>query len=55
MDLSIWFWLCLFLFVLGYGWNVNQPGNKAVQYGAGVLLALMLLILGMAQFGGPVK
>ena len=54
MALSIWFWLCLFLFVLGYGWNVTAP-NKMAQYGSGILLFLALLILGIQVFGGPVK
>ncbi len=54
MPISIFFYLCLFLFILGYGWNAYQP-NKAASYGSGLLLVLMLLFLGMQVFGGPVK
>lgn len=55
MSLSVWFWLCLFLFVLGYGWSVREPANKIAPYAWGILLVLMLVLLGMASFGGPIK
>lgn len=56
MGLNFWFWLDLILGVIFTGWLGFRPEGYAWRFsGLGLVLLIAVAILGVAQFGGPVK
>jgi hypothetical protein len=57
MPLAIWFWVLMFFWVLFGFWRDWVPGQPYPwRNGASnLLLFFLLLLLGWAQFGSPVK
>ncbi len=55
MSLAIWFWLCMFIWLL-FGFY-RSWGEPSPYYGVGghLLHFLILAILGVQVFGSPVK
>jgi FtsH-binding integral membrane protein len=57
MSLSVWFWI-LMAFGLFFGLYAEYDPGHPYPYKFGlrwVFLYLVIVILGIAQFGGPVK
>jgi hypothetical protein len=57
MTLAVWFWILMVLWLCFGLWSEYIPGQPyPVRRGAwNVLVFVLLVILGMAQFGGPIK
>jgi len=53
----MWFWLCLFLILVCGAWSgyVTQGPGRWPILGMSLVWFFALLILGIAQFGGPIK
>lgn len=58
MALAVWFWLLLFLAALSGAW-MHWPGPTPrplyLAWGNSLFLFLLLVLLGIAVFGSPVK
>lgn len=54
MSLGIWYWIILVIAVILGGVGIWQP-TKVPGWGMSVALIVLLVILGIATFGGPVK
>jgi hypothetical protein len=54
MTLAVWYWILMLLWAVFGVWS-NYPYNSASLKPAGnqLILFLLLLILGWAQFGSP--
>lgn len=58
MPLAYWFWTAFFLWILFGVFDVSigqAPPPKWWPWIGFVLIAVMLLVLGIGEFGGPVK
>jgi hypothetical protein len=57
MTLGLLFWILMLLWLVGYGYGtLNTPANRAWPVmGPNILLFVLLLVLGWATFGSPIK
>lgn len=60
MTTAIWFWILMLLwavFGFGYHWPAGPTPNSRWYWPVGwnILLFLIVLVLGIAQFGSPFK
>ena len=60
MTLALWFWIFMALYLLGsfwVGWRPapEPPNGRYWAWGGSLLLFLILLVLGLHAFGGPIK
>lgn len=53
MGLGLAFWILMLLWLVGIGWT-RWPQGPTV-YGLDLLLFILLLLLGWAAFGAPIK
>ena len=57
MSLGIWYWLILVLTILFGGFSLYkaEPATRVAGIGSSIVLWVLLFIIGMAVFGGPVS
>lgn len=54
MDKNAWYWLILFLFVVGCGWAGFDKESKWAKWAWPVMLVLLFVLIGFKSFGDPV-
>jgi len=55
MTLQIWFWLCMFLWLIFGAWKAWGEANPYPIIGGHLLQFFLFVILGWQVFGAPVK
>ena len=59
MTLAVWFWLFLVLSVLSSAWlhwpAAAPPHPPYLAWGNSLFLLILLVLLGIAVFGGPIR
>ena len=57
MSLAIWFWIIYVISVLFSGFSLYKadPATRVLGLGSSFVLWVLLFIIGMALFGGPVS
>ena len=54
MALAMWYWLCMFLALVGGAWGFYPPDRRGYAPFA-FLIWLAVLFQGLAVFKGPIK
>ncbi len=56
MSLGVWYWLLLVIALI-FGLLPQPPEPRAIwfRWGGSILLFALLFLLGLAEFGGPLK
>jgi len=57
MGIGVWFWIFYALgavFAVIWGWR-SSPEARFGFFGGGLITAILILLLGLAVFGGPIK
>jgi hypothetical protein len=56
MPLSVWYWVCIFLWIVFGCWSgyVSPVPDRPRTIGFSVLVFLLFLIIGLRLFGSPV-
>lgn len=55
MTLGLLFWILMLLWVVAFGWSWSAAPQPWPQRGPSLLLFLIILALGWAVFGAPIK
>lgn len=56
MSIGIWYWIFLAVALVFGLWPAPEgPGGRWFRWGAPLLWFILFVILGIAEFGGPIK
>lgn len=55
MSLGLLYWLLMILWLVGYGYGTFRGPPNWPVVGPNILLFILLLVLGWATFGSPIK
>jgi hypothetical protein len=57
MTWGAWYWVCVFFFLVFGGWwgVITPPPGRYAVGGWSLMVLILFIILGIAEFGGPVK
>ena len=55
MTLASWYWVILILWALFSGYGMYRGGNDNLGYVGNLVLFVLLVLIGIEVFGGPIR